>query len=126
MPVAKALPGAPCAGPPLAAVIPYVEGIVGHAIKRGMTNAIKREPNRRSAVEPAIGNLKTDLRMGRTFPIRTEADAASALLAAIGCSFARLPACLRGLWRALVTCQALLVPLVAASPRISPASAPAA
>ena len=127
---AKALPGSPYDGHTLSTVIPHVEAIVGNEIKRiiadkgyrghgapapydmrvfvseqkrGVTQAIKRELKRRSAVEPVIGHLKSDHRMDRNFLIGTEGDAANAVLAAVGYNFARLLAWLRGLWRALLT-----------------------
>ena len=150
---AKALPGSPYDGHTLATVVPHIEAIVGNEIKRiiadkgyrghglpapygmrvfvseqkrGVTRQIKRELKRRSAVEPVIGHLKSDHRMGRNFLIGTDGDAANAVLAAVGYNFARLLSWLRGLWHALATCLAVLMPIAAASPRTSPASAPAA
>jgi IS5 family transposase len=127
---AKALPGSPYDGHTLSTVIPHVGQIVGNEVKRiiadkgyrghgapapynmrvfvsgqrrGVTNAIKRELKRRSAVEPVIDHLKSDHRMDRNFLIGTEGHAANAVLAAIGYNFARLLAWLRALWRALIT-----------------------
>lgn len=127
---AKALPGSPYDGHTLSSVIPHIERTVGNEIKRiiadkgyrghgmqapygmrvfvseqrrGVTPAIKRELRRRSAVEPVIGHLKSDHRLGRNFLIGNEGDAANAVLAAVGYNFARLLVWLRGLWRALLT-----------------------
>jgi IS5 family transposase len=55
-----------------------------------MTDQIKREMRRRSAVEPVIGHLKADHRMGRNQLAHTEGDAANATLAAIGYNFRRI------------------------------------
>ena len=90
----KALPGNPYDGHTLETVIPDMEALVGSTIariladkgyrghnappdykfrvflsgqKRGVTPAIKRELRRRSAVEPVIGHLKAEHRMGRNY-----------------------------------------------------------
>ena len=90
----KALPGNPYDGHTLATVIPDMEALVGNTIsriladkgyrghnappdykfrvfisgqKRGLTPQIKRELRRRSAVEPVIGHLKAEHRMGRNY-----------------------------------------------------------
>jgi len=126
---AKALPGAPYDGHTLATVIPHIEALIGNEVKRiiadkgyrghgapapynmrvfvsgqrrGVTPAIKRELRRRSAIEPVIGHLKSDHRMGRNFLIGRDGDAANAVLAAVGYNFARLLAWLRRQWRALI------------------------
>ena len=136
---AKALPGTPYDGHTLSTVIPHVEALIGHEIKRiiadkgyrghglpspysmrvfvseqkrGVTRQIKRELKRRSAVEPVIGHLKSDHRMDRNFLIGSDGDAANAVLAAIGYNFARLLAWLRRLCRAVLT---LLVSVVLAN-----------
>ena len=54
--------------------------------KRGVTDAIKRDLRRRSAVEPVIGHAKSDHRMGRNFLKGVQGDAANAVLAAAGYS----------------------------------------
>src|SRR5258705_8751743 len=88
------LPGNPYDGHTLATVIPEMETLVGHTIariladkgyrghnappdhkfrvfisgqKRGVTPSIKRQLRRRSAVEPVIGHLKAEHRMGRNY-----------------------------------------------------------
>jgi IS5 family transposase len=58
--------------------------------KRGVTEQIKREMKRRSAVEPVIGHLKDDHRMDRNFLAGRHGDAANAVLAAVGYNFSRL------------------------------------
>jgi IS5 family transposase len=51
---------------------------------------IKRELRRRSAVEPVIGHLKSEHRMGRNYLWHRQGDAINAVLAAAGCNFRRL------------------------------------
>jgi IS5 family transposase len=113
----KALPGNPYDGHTLAAVIPEMEALVGNTIeriladkgyrghnappdykfrvftsgqKRRMTPKIKRELRRRSAVEPVIGHLKQEHRMGRNYLWHRQGDAINAILAAAGYNFRRL------------------------------------
>ena len=70
--------------------------------KRGVTPAIKRELHRRSAVEPVIGHLKAEHRMGRNYLWYRRGDAANAVLAAAGYNFLRLIRWLRLLlWQIL-------------------------
>jgi IS5 family transposase len=52
--------------------------------RRRVTGTIKREPRRRSVVEPVIGHAKAEHRMGRNYLARTRGDAANAVLAAAG------------------------------------------
>jgi len=113
----KVLPGNPYDGHTLATVIPEMEALVGNIIerilgdkgyrghnappdyklrvftsgqKRRMTPKIKRELRRRSAVEPVIGHLKSEHRMGRNYLWHRRGDAANAVLAAAGYNFRRL------------------------------------
>ncbi len=69
--------------------------------RRGVTDAIKRELRRRSAVEPVIGHAKAEHRMGRNFLKGPHGDAANAVLAAAGYNFRRLLAWLAMIWRVL-------------------------
>jgi IS5 family transposase len=112
-----ALPGNPYDGHTLAKVIPAMEALLGNTIarmiadagyrghnappdrklrvftagqKRRVTPQIKREMKRRSAVEPVIGHLKEDHRMGRNYLAHRAGDAANAVLAAAGYNFRRL------------------------------------
>jgi len=130
----KALPGAPYDGHTLATVIPQIETQIGARLarivadrgyrghnappdhrlkvyisgqKRGVTDAIRRDLRRRSAVEPVIGHAKSEHRMGRNFLKGTHGDAANAVLAAAGYNFRRLLAWLAILWRVCV--MAMLV-----------------
>jgi len=64
---------------------------------------IKRELHRRPAVEPVIGHLKEDHRMGRNYLAGPAGDAANAVLAAIGYNFRLLLVWLAGLWWLLRT-----------------------
>jgi IS5 family transposase len=104
----KALPGNPYDGHTLAIVIPEMETLIGNTIervladagyrghnappaykfrvytagqKRRVTPQIKKEMRRRSAVEPVIGHLKADHRMGRNFLAHRAGDAMNAILA---------------------------------------------
>jgi transposase, IS5 family len=113
----KALPGNPYDGHTLAVVIPDMQALVGNSIeriladkgyrghnappdykfrvftsgqKRRMTPKIKRELRRRSAVEPVIGHLKAEHRMGRNYLWHRQGDATNAVLAAAGYNFRRL------------------------------------
>jgi IS5 family transposase len=70
--------------------------------RRGVTDAIKRELRRRSAIEPVIGHAKAEHRMGRNFLKGPHGDAANAVLAAAGYNFRRLLAWLAALWRVLI------------------------
>ena len=90
----KAMPGNPYDGHTLATVLPEIEAQIGAPLtrivadrgyrghnappdmrfkiyisgqRRGVTDAIKRELRRRSAVEPVIGHAKAEHRMGRNF-----------------------------------------------------------
>jgi IS5 family transposase len=56
---------------------------------RRVTPPIKREM-RRSAVEPVIGHLKEEHRMGRNYLAGRHGDANNAILAAVGYNFRRL------------------------------------
>jgi IS5 family transposase len=125
----KALPGNPYDGHTLATVIPGMEALIGNTIeriladkgyrghnappdyqfrvftsgqKRRMTPKIKRELRRRSAVEPVIGHLKSEHRMGRNYLWHREGDATNAVLAATGYNFRRLIQ-----WLKLLLCQIL-------------------
>jgi IS5 family transposase len=113
----KALPGNPYDGHTLKTVIPDMEALVGNTIeriladkgyrghnappdykfrvfisgqKRGVTPKIKRELRRRSAIEPVIGHLKAEHRMGRNYLWFRHGDANNAVLAAAGYNFRRL------------------------------------
>ena len=123
---AQALPGNPYDGHTLAGVIPAIEQLVGHTIerlhadagyrghnappdykfriytskqKRRVTPEIKREMRRRSAVEPVIGHLKEEHRMGRNYLAHRHGDFNNAVLAAVGYNFRRLIKWLRVLLR---------------------------
>ncbi|UCI18101.1 IS5 family transposase [Mesorhizobium sp. B2-1-8] len=114
---AKALPGNPYDGHTLATVIPDMEKTIGNEIgriladagyrghnapeshklrvftagqKRRVTPAIKRQMRRRSAVEPVIGHIKAEHRMGRNYLAGEQGDAINAILAAAGYNFSLL------------------------------------
>ena len=128
----QALPGNPYDGHTLATVIPAIQatlgaelarivtdaGYKGHTApkekrfkvyvagqKRGLSPAIKRAFRRRAAVEPVIGHLKAEHRMGRNYLGHSAGDAINAVLAAVGYNFrlllkwlALLCAVIRGLF----------------------------
>jgi transposase, IS5 family len=126
---AKALPGNPYDGHTLATIIPEMEAEIGTGIervladagykghnapsshkfrvytagqKRRMTPAIKREMRRRAAVEPVIGHIKNEHRMGRNYLAHQQGDAINAILAAAGYNFRLLLTWLRLFLRLLV------------------------
>ena len=102
-----ALPGNPYDGHTLATVIPAMEAMIGNTIERLLVNAptdyksrvytsgqkrrltpqIKRELRRRAAIEPVIGHLKAEHRMGRNYLAHHAGDAVNAVLAAAGYNF---------------------------------------
>jgi IS5 family transposase len=92
----KSLPGNPYDGHTLQTVIPdnappdYKFRVFISGQKRGVTPRIKRELRRRSAVEPVIGHLKAEHRMGRNYLWFSQGDANNAVLAAAGYNFRRL------------------------------------
>jgi transposase, IS5 family len=134
----KALPGNPYDGHTLGVVLPEMEAQIGASLerivvdrgyrghdappehklkvyisgqKRRVTEAIKRDLRRRSAVEPCIGHLKSEHRMGRNHLAHPSGDAANAVLAAAGYNFRRLLAWLRLLlrvWLAAIIANAKL------------------
>ena len=91
--------------------MPDIAGTMHHAVrglrvytagqKRGVTEPIKRELRRRSAVEPVIGHLKEDHRLGRNHLAGRHGDAVNALMAAVGYNFRRILAWLAALLCAL-------------------------
>jgi IS5 family transposase len=114
---AAALPGNPYDGHTLAKIIPAMETLLGNVLdrivadagyrghnappehrfqvytagqKRGVTEAIKRDFKRRAAIEPVIGHLKDDHRLGRNYLAHAAGDAINAVLAAAGYNFRRL------------------------------------
>jgi IS5 family transposase len=131
---AKALPGNPYDGHTLATVVPDMEALVGNTLqrifvdkgyrghnappdykfrvfiagqRRRVTPKIKREMRRRSAVEPVIGHIKAEHRMGRNYLWYRQGDAINAVLAAAGYNFSLL---LRWLRLLLLRILAVLSP----------------
>ena len=78
--------------------------ITGQA--RRVTAPIRREMKRRAAVEPVIGHIKAEYRMGRNYLKGRNGDRINAVLAAAGYNFGLLLRWLARLLRALV--QAIL------------------
>jgi IS5 family transposase len=110
----QALPGNPYDGHTLATVMPAIEATLGAELdrvvtdagykghhapkekrfrvyvagqKRGLSPAIRRAFGRRAAVEPVIGHLKAEHRMGRNHLAHSVGDAINAVLAAVGYNF---------------------------------------
>jgi len=69
---------------------------------RRVTKAIRREMRRRAAVEPVIGHLKDDHRMGRNHLKGRAGDRINAVLAAAGYNFSLLLRWFEELLRALL------------------------
>ena len=67
-----------------------------------MKPKIKREMRRRSAVEPVIGHMKAEHRMGRNYLWYRQGDAINAVLAAAGYNFSLLLRWLRLLLRRIL------------------------
>jgi IS5 family transposase len=122
----KALHGNPFDGHTLAPVIAELEALTGvetrrihvdkgyrghnHAEKfrvwisgqvRRVTAPIRREMRRRAAVEPVIGHIKTEHRMGRNYLKGRDGARINAVLATAGYNFALLLRWLERLLRAL-------------------------
>ena len=139
------LPGNPYDGHTLATVIPEIEAQIGATLsrivadrgyrghnappghkfkvyisgqRRGVTETIKRELRRRSAVEPVIGHAKSEHRMARNYLAGTHGDAANAVLAAAGYNFRRLLE-----WLALLL-SSILAAFTAAASRERPLKSP--
>ena len=137
---AQALPGNPYDGHTLAAVIPNMERLVGNTLerlhadagyrghnappdyqfsvytsrqKRRLTPQIKREMRRRAAIEPVIGHLKNEHRMGRNYLHHSHGDANNAVLAAVGYNFRLLVR-----WLRLLLC--LVLAALIATPKPQP------
>jgi IS5 family transposase len=116
------LPGNPYDGHTLAEIIPDMEALIGNRLeriladagyrghnappdyrfrvytagqKRRVTPQIKREMRRRAAIEPVIGHLKAEHRMGRNHLAHASGDAINAILAAVGYNFSLLLTWLR-------------------------------
>jgi len=58
--------------------------------RKNTTRAERKRRRRRSAIEPKIGHLKSDHRMGRCFLARVSGDAINAVLAAAGANLRKL------------------------------------
>jgi transposase, IS5 family len=140
-----ALPGNPYDGHSLAKVIPAIEQLLGNrperfladagykghkappeyklkvytqGQKRRMTEQIRRELKRRSAVEPVIGHMKAEHRMDRNYLAHSHGDAINAMLAAVGYNFRRLLA-----WLALLCARILVAFLGHTQTKTQPQSA---
>jgi len=94
---ARSLPGKPSGGHTLAAQVAQAERLTGTRIERGVTPTIRREPRRRSAIEPVIGHAKSDGHLGRTVLRDAGGDAIALVLVAAGHILRLLRAWLTGL-----------------------------
>ena len=70
--------------------------------KRGVFGSIKRELRRRSAIEAAIGHMKTDGHLGRCYLKGAAGDAANVILSAVGHNLRLVLAWLRILLRLIL------------------------
>ncbi len=122
----QALHGNPYDGHTLAEAIEQVERITGRDVKEAFVDkgyrghdytgdgqvhitgqrgkgkagpALRKRKKRRSAVEPKIGHMKSDNRMGRNFLKGVEGDRINAMLAGIGANIRKL---LAAFWPALL------------------------
>ena len=80
--------------------------------KRGVTNSIRRELKRRNAIEPVIGHMKNDGRLGRNYLKGTEGDAINVILSGAGQNLRLILRHLRVFWlkiRAVLIPQQLLL-----------------
>ena len=68
-----------------------------------MTDRVKRELKRRSAVELVIGHFKAEHRMDRNYLAHRAGDAINAVLAAAGYNFSLLLKWLSLLWAKILT-----------------------
>jgi transposase, IS5 family len=111
---AMALPGNPYDGHTLKGVLPDMEALIGNDIKRiladagyrghnadeahkfrvfvqgqkrGVSPAVKKMMKRRAAIEPVIGHIKNEHRMGRNHLAHGVGDRINAVLAATGYNF---------------------------------------
>lgn len=127
---AKSLPENPYDGHSLAESARHVEGITSVALSamfvdqgyrghdyegpatvhlcgrgsRSESGVLRKRKRRRSAVEPKIGHLKSESRLGRNFLRGLMGDAINVVLAAAGSNFRKLLACIFGL---LALCRLL-------------------
>jgi IS5 family transposase len=72
--------------------------ITGRRSQTKATATLRKRKKRRAAIEPKIGHLKSDHRMGRNFLKNKSGDRINALLAGIGANIRKL---LAAFWRAL-------------------------
>ena len=77
---------------------------------RRVTASIRREMKRRAAVEPVIGHLKAEHRMGRNYLKGPQGDRINAVLAAAGYNFALLLRWLAMILRALISALPRTIP----------------
>ena len=80
--------------------------------KRGMTPALRRDLRRRSAIEPAIGHMKTDGRLSRCALKGKLGDALHAVLCGCGHNIRMILAHLRAFWAQIL---AMLMAIFAAT-----------
>jgi IS5 family transposase len=76
--------------------------------RRGLTPTIRKELRRRSAIEPAIGHMKSDGRFGRNYLLGTIGDAINAILAGVGYNLRLILNWLRALFALVVTALSLI------------------
>jgi transposase, IS5 family len=98
--------------------------ITGRRGKAKATSTLRKRKKRRAAIEPKIGHLKSDHRMGRNFLKGASGDRMNALLAGMGANIRKL---LAAFWRALgqwqaYYCEHAFLPTWPPSPRLAVAA----
>jgi IS5 family transposase len=96
-----------------------VTGKIVSGQKRGVFGAIKRQLKRRSAIEPAIGHMKSEEHLGRCYLKGRHGDATNAILSAVGYNLRRVLAWLRIILRLFL---ATLFATFASQSALNPAS----
>ena len=98
---------------------PRPPGVFLSGQKRGVHGQIRKELRRRSAIEAAIGHMKTDGQLGRTFLKGRHGDHANAVLSAVGYNFRLILKWLRLLLRLIL---AAIRDSITSRPDVQPAS----
>ena len=98
--------------------------ITGRRGRKKATATLRKRKKRRAAIEPKIGHLKSDHRMGRNFLKGQSGDRMNALLAGIGANIRKLLAAFwRAPWQWLANYAArLLLPILPTNPRVAVAA----
>ena len=98
--------------------------ITGRRDRKKATATLRKRKKRRAAIEPKIGHLISDHRMGRNFLKGTSGDRINALLTGIGANIRKLLAAFwRAPWHWLANyAERLLLPILLEYPRLTVAA----